>query len=220
MSPAKLFDYLDDKLPDWERQQLEEQIAASPQLQQELAMARKIHGSSTEKSREVLLPNDDARGRKIARRVAIAFVVLIALNVGLGLFVIARREASNPNRPLLEKQMRDQLAQALEKAAHSNLTPPPLDVVDITIPAAVGQMNAMADHVVAIAERLGGSATKELPDEHKLGVLVDLAAGREAEFRAAIATLTGAAPAPSASPATADATKKSFVIHIVEASRP
>lgn len=220
MSPAKLFDYLDDKLPEWERRELEAQIAANPQLREELAMARKIHSGGSERSREVITPADEARGRKLALRVGVGFVVLIALNVALGLVVIAKREASNPNRQLLEKQMRDQLTQSLEKAAHAELSPPPLDVVDLAIPAAAGQLNAVADHVVAIAQRLGGSATKELPDAHSIGVLVDLGADREAQFRSEIAALTGGSPAPVTLPNEKSETKKSFVVHITEPGAP
>jgi hypothetical protein len=220
MRPDKLFDYLEGRLPEWERRQIEEQIAVTPQLQQELAMARKIQSGAKENSGEAILPRDEARGRKMALRVGIAFVVLMALNVAIGLIVIARKEASNPNHQLLEKQMREQLAQSLEKAAHSTLTPPPLDVIDVTIPAAPGQLNTVADHVVAIAQRLGGSATKELPDAHSVGVLVDLAADREAQFRSQIAALTGASPEPAASPNDVSGAKKSFVIRIVEPGGP
>jgi hypothetical protein len=221
MNPDKLFDYLDGKLPDWERHQVEEQLTRDPRLQEELAMARKIHTRSSGESREVLLPDEDAtsaRGRKLALRVGIAFIVLIALNVGLGLLFIAHKEASNPNRKLLEAQMREQLTKSLAQAARDELTPPPLGVTDITIAAARGQLNIMADEVVATAQRLGGSATKELPGDHRAGVLVDLPSNRESEFRAALAVMIGAVPI-SPSPATSgeqSSEKKSFAIQIVE----
>jgi hypothetical protein len=77
-----------------------------------------------------------------------------------------------------------------------------------------------------LARRLGGSATKGLPDEHRIGVLVDLPSNRESEFRAAILSMVGATehtatPASaqepgSAIPATAE--KKSFVVQIIEAA--
>ena len=54
------------------------------------------------------------------------------------------------------------------------------------VPAATGTLDAVADEVVAIATRLGGSATKGLADQGRLGVLVDLPSNREPEFRAAI----------------------------------
>lgn len=216
MSPNKLFDYLDGKLPDWERKEVEEQLAADPQLREELAMARRIQSHGSNDSREVLLPDDatSARGRKMATRVGIAFILLIALNVGIGLIVIARKEAANPNHKLLEDRMREQLTRSLQQSAHLAMPPPALGVVDLTIPAAPGKLDAVAEQVIAAALRLGGSATKELPSEHRVGVLVDLAASREAEFRAAI----GAAPAAATVEQSVE--KKSFVIQIVELGAP
>ena len=230
MNPDKLFDYLDGKLPDWERVQLEKQIADDPQLQKEFAAARRIHSSMRGESREVLLDDDDPalheRGRRMALRVGTAFVVLIAVNVGIGLWFIAHHEASNPNRKLLEDQMRDQLTKSLQQATHADLTPPPLDVSDITIPAAHNQLTEMADKVVKETERLGGSATKELPETNSIGVLVDLPAPRENDFRMAMATLGGpalpptvVATSPNESPSPAP-DKKSFVIHVVEKTSP
>jgi hypothetical protein len=183
-------------------------------------------------SREVLLPTQteaDAawRGRKMALRVGAVFILLMAVNVGVGLWMIARHETKNPNRALLETQMRQQITKALEHAA-TTLTPvPSFGVSEITIPAATGKLDIVADEVVTIASQCGGSATKGLPDQHRLRVLVDLPSNRESEFRAAIASIAGAAPgspipattgqgtpAPT-SPATTE--KKSFVVQIVEA---
>jgi hypothetical protein len=132
--------------------------------------------------------------------------------------MIARHEASNPNRKLLENQMRDQLMKSLEASTHAALTPPPLDVNDVTIPAAPGQVTQITDRVVAAAEKLGGSATREIPDAKSTGVLVDVPANRENEFRAAMAELSGlATPSPLPNDtATAGTQRKSFVVHIVE----
>lgn len=224
MNPDKWFDYLEGKLPDWERTQLEEELATDPQLQREFAAARRIHSNMGSESREVLLQGDPAtlqRGRKMALRVGTAFIILMGLNVVAGLWVIARKEAANPNHKLLEAQMQQQLKEAAQRAA-ATLTPPPLGLSDLTIPAAPGRLNSVADQVVAIAQRLGGSATKELPDPHHLGVLVDLPAGREPEFRAALAAMTGGAPAsPSPKESTGDSgEKKSLIVHIVEPASP
>ena len=224
MNPDKWFDYLEGKLPDGERTQLEERLISDPQLQRELTVARRIHASTHGESREAMVddPAQAARGRRMALRVGTAFVVLMAVNVAAGLWIIARREASNPNRKLLENQMREQLMKSLERAAHANLSPPALDMSEITIPAARGQMNRMADQVVSLAQKVGGTGTKELPDPNQIGVLVDLPADREPEFRATIAGMTGAnVPSPSpvnASPGRAD--KKSIVVHIVEPQSP
>jgi hypothetical protein len=151
----------------------------------------------------------------------------MAVNVGIGLWLIARHETKNPNRALLERQMRDQIANSLEHAAAA-FTPAPLGVGEITVPAATGKLEAVADEVVTIATRFGGSATKGLPDRGRLSVLVDVPSNREPEFRAAILSMVGQALPASATPATASQApgspspvtgeKKSFVVQIVEQS--
>src|SRR5438093_12168784 len=99
-------------------------------------------------SREVFLPtetNVTERGRKMALRVGAVFIVLMAVNVGVGLWMIARHETRNPNRALLETQMRQQITKALEHAA-TTLTPvPSFGVSEIIIPAATGKLDIVAD---------------------------------------------------------------------------
>lgn len=225
MNPDKLFDYLDGKLPNWERSQLEEQLRSDSQLQRELQIARQIHERTRGELREVLLDDEDgtaARGRKMALRVGIAFIFLMGLNVAIGLWLIVRHETGNPNRKLLETRMREQITKSLEHATHETLTPPPLDVSDITVPVAHGRLDATADQVISITKRLGGTATKELPDPHRLGVLVDIPANKDVEFRNAIATITGAAlisPTPNENKSHTTE-KKSFVVQIVEPASP
>src|SRR4029077_18761296 len=107
MSPDKLLDYLDGKLPEWERSQLEERLLSDSQLQRELEMARQIHARTRGDLREVLLENDNdtaVLGRKGPLRAGSAFIFLIGLNVAIGLWLIARHEMANPNRKLLEMQ--------------------------------------------------------------------------------------------------------------------
>jgi hypothetical protein len=222
MNPDKLFDYLEDRLPAAERAALEERLMSDKQLQRELAVARQIHAGMRGDSREVLLPPQSdvtEQGRKMALRVGAAFIVLMAVNVGIGLWLIARHETKNPNRTLLETQMRQQIAKSLEQAA-ATFTPAPLGVIDLMVPAATGKLEAVAEEVVSIASRFGGSATKGLPDKGRLSVLVDLPSNREPEFRAAISSMVGEAPPGSATPATPASTteKKSFVVRIVEQS--
>jgi hypothetical protein len=236
MNPDKLFDYLEGSLPPAERAALEEQLMSDKQLQRELTVARQIHAGMRGDSREVLLlPTQDVteQGRKMALRVGAAFIVLMVVNVGIGLWLIARHETKNPNRSLLESQMREQIAKSLEHAA-ATFTPAPLGVGEIMVPAATGKLETVADEVVTIATRSGGSATKGLADQGRLSVLVDLPSSREPEFRAAISSIMGAtkttSPAAAEAPgssafaeATADKTipateeKKSFVVQIVEA---
>src|SRR5207249_8816805 len=201
MKPDKLFDYLEGRLPSGERAALEEQLISDKQLQHELAVARQIHAGMRGNSREVLLtpePDVTEQGRKMALRVGAAFIILMAVNVGFGLWLIARHETKNPNRALLETQMREQIAKSLEHAA-ATLTPAPdaLGVSEIIIPAATGKLDAVADQVVTIASRFGGSATKGLPDRGRISILVDVPANRESEFRAAIASSVGEKPESS-----------------------
>ena len=231
MNPDKLFDYLEGRLPAAERVALEDQLISDQQLQRELAVARRIHAGMRDDSREVFLATQadvTKRGRKMALRVGAVFIILMGVNVGAGLWIIARHESKNPNRALLEAQTREQIMKSLERAATTALTPPPsFGVSEITISAAPGRLDAVADEVVAMAARLGGFATKGLPDEHRIGVLVDLPSNRESEFRAAIASVVTEKPG-SPTPATAEgasgsttpatAEKKSFVVQIVEAT--
>jgi anti-sigma factor RsiW len=230
MNPDKLFDYLEGRLPAAERAALEERLMSDKQLQRELAVARQIHAGMRGDSREVLLPprpDVTEQGRKMALRVGAAFIVLMAVNVGIGLWLIARHETKNPNRALLERQMREQIANSLEHAAVA-FTPAPLGIGEIMVPAAAGKLEVVANEVIMIASRFGGSATKGLPDKGRLSVLVDVPSNREPEFRAAISSMVGRALPASATPATASqapgspspatAEKKSFVIQIVEQS--
>jgi hypothetical protein len=245
MNPDKLFDYLEGRLTSSERADLEEKLISDKQLQREFAVARQIHAGMRGDSREVLLssqPDVTAQGSKMALRIGVAFIILMAVNVGFGLWLIVRHETRNPNRALLETQMRQQIAKSLERAA-ATFTPAPLGVSEITVPVASGKLDTVADAVVTIASRLGGSATKGLEDRARLSVLVDVPANREQELRAAIASIGGERPASTTPAATAEpgssafaeatadkptpataatatipptAEKKSFVVQIVE----
>jgi hypothetical protein len=234
VNPDKLFDYLDGRLLPIERAALEERLMSDKQLQRELAVARQIHAGMHGDSREVVLPPPEdisEQGRKMGIRIGVAFMVLVFVNVGIGLWFIFRNESKNPNRLLLEAQMREQIAKSIERAA-AKLTPAPnpLGVSEITVPAETGKIDAVADQVAAISSRLGGSATKGLQDRDRLTVLVDVPASREQGFRDAIASMGGerlessspiTAQEPGSSPpttASSQATpgKKSFVVQIVE----
>jgi hypothetical protein len=241
MNPDKLFDYLEGRLSPKERAALEQQLMSDEQLQREFAVARQIHAGMRGDSREVVLPappDVSEQGRKMAIRIGVAFMVLMFVNVGIGLWFIFRHESKNPNRPLLEAQMREQIAKSIERAASLTPAPNALGVTEITIPAETGKLDAVADKVVAIVSELGGSATKGVPDAGRLSILVDLPASRESEFRAAVASIQGGgsaeSPAPIKSPepgpsAFADATadkstpatgeKKSFIVQIAEAKK-
>lgn len=240
MNPDKLFDYLDGRLPDSERSELEERLIYDKQLQRELAVARQIYAGMRGDSREVLLPPESdvsERGRKLALRVGTAFIVLMAVNVAFGLWLIFRHESKNPNRSLLEKQMREQITKSIESAAKLGPAGSNLGVSEITVSVPTGKLDTLANEVVAIASRLGGSSTKGLQDRDRMSVLVDVPSNRESEFRVALSYINGGALPPDSSafaeatagkptPATATQSgspsrateKKSFVVHIIEAA--
>jgi hypothetical protein len=239
MNPDKLFDYLEGRLSPKERAALEEQLMSDKQLQREFAVARQIHAGMHGDSREVVLPAQpdvSEQGRKMAIRIGVAFMILMFVNVGIGLWFIFRYESKNPNRPLLEAQMRERIAKSIERAAMLTPVPNALGVTEITIPAEKGKLDVVADEVVGIVSRFGGSATKGVPDNGRLSILVDVPTSRESEFRATVASMTSAKPessnstiaqepglsalaeAPADRPPPATGEKKSFVVQIVERS--
>jgi len=226
MNPDKLFDYLDGRLSPKQRADLEEQLMSDKQLQREFTVARQIHSGTRGESREVVFPAPPEvpeQGRKMAIRIGVAFMVLMFVNVGIGLYFIFRHESNNPNRPLLEAQMRAQIAKSIERAEPLTATQNVLGVSEITIPAETGKLDSFANRLVGIVSGLGGSAIKGVPEAGRVSILLDIPANRESEFRAAVASITGAKPESSAFPeATADkptpatGEKKSFVVQIVE----
>lgn len=202
MNPDKLFDYLDGRLPVGEREELEKRIAGDPQLQRELTVARKIHRGMGE-SREVLGVDDEAdavkaRGVTIGRRVALAFFVLVLVNVFIGItFIIGRKPKADLDPQ--EAAIRAQLTASLEKTAGAAL--PVSSLVDeIEIAASASECDAVASRIIAIAAQLGGSGTKGLPDANGVVVWVEVPGDRERSFREALVSL-GASPLPAESPA-------------------
>jgi Putative zinc-finger len=226
MNPDKLFDYLDGRLSPKERAVLEEHLISDQQLQREFAVARQIHAGMRGDSHEVVIPATpevSPQGRSMAIRIGVAFMVLMFVNVAIGLYFIFRHESTNPNRPLLEAQMRDQIAKSIERAATLTPAPNALGVAEIKILSENGRLDAVADKVVAVVSTLGGSATKGVPDAGHVTILVDVPATREAEFRAAIAAIQGDRSPDSSngllqqgSTTQGTGEKKSFVVQIVE----
>jgi anti-sigma factor RsiW len=216
MNPDKLFDYLDGRLPPAERAELERQLATDTHLQRELVMAREIH-SRMRDSREVMLSDDATanRGAVLGRRVAIAFAVLVFLNVVFGLYAIGFLENKRRARP--NEQNRQELVQALQKAAVNALPTPSLDVEEIKLGAGPKQRDAMASKVMAAAKQAGGSAVKNLSNENGTLMFAEIPVERVNEFRDALAKL-GAVLPPSAiqSPASG---KAILQIRIIESAK-
>ncbi len=198
MNPDKLFDYLDGKLSREECAELEARLASDSYLQRELVVARQIHAGMRD-SREVLATFDarstSARSAVLGRRVAIAFVALVFLNVLFGIYAIIFME-NKRHRQAPNEQNRQQLLQALEKTAASALPAPSLDVDEVKITTSKAQRDAIANQVIAVAAACGGSAVKNLSDQHGLLLFAEIPAAREGEFRQKLTAL-GAQPTKS-----------------------
>ena len=59
------------------------------------------------------------------------------------------------------------------------------------MPSEKGKLDSVAAEVIGIVFEAGGSATKGVSDAGRLSILVDLPAGRESEFRGAVASIQG-----------------------------
>jgi hypothetical protein len=202
MSPEKLFDYIEGNLPAEERAALEEQVAADPQLQRELAIAREIHRRSRG-SREVLLedPEIPEPAKPIGRRLITAFAALVLLNVLVGIaFIIGKKNGPGELRAR-EAATRQQLEASLQKTAETSL-PLPTIGDEIFLSAAAAERQRIADNVILLAQQCGGSAAKAPPDDKSLTIVVDLPSTRADEFRRALAPLAPPdyAPRPEPSP--------------------
>ena len=223
MNPDKLFDYLDGKLPDHEREALEEQLMRDGSARREFDVARRIHASMRENQSdrpEILSEMSEetaARGRRMARQVGIAFTVLVAMNVFLGLIYIAHHESKNPNRQLLDERAREDLRQSLEKAAAATLTAPPLGVSELRITTERGESDVVADGILKAAKKFLGAATKGVPDNGQVQVLVEIPGNKAAEFKSALPPLPGLKEVNGEVPAGNSGEKISVIVTLTEA---
>ena len=223
MNPDKLFDYLDGKLPDHERRALEERLMGDASARREFDVARRIHASMRENQSdrpEILSEMSEetaARGRRMARQVGLAFTVLVAMNVLLGLVYIAHHESKNRNRQLLDEQSREHLRQSLEHAAAATLTPPPLGVSELRITTERGQSDSVADGILKAAKKFLGGATKGVPDNGQIQVLVEIPANKAAEFKTALTPLPGVKEVNGEVATTTSTEKISILLQLTEA---
>ena len=164
MNPEKLFDYLEGKLSETERAQLEGRLASDPQLQRELEIAREMHRRSRG-SREVLLEDEEPEipspAKPLGRRLITAFAALVLLNVLVGIAFIIGKKGDTGERAR-EAATRQQLTESLQKTAETAL-PLPTIADDIFLPALVDERERMADSVMMLATQAGGSAAKAPP---------------------------------------------------------
>ena len=223
MNPDKLFDYLDGKLPDHERKAVEERLMSDPTARREFDIARRIHASMQENQSDRLEVLDElsdenaARGRRLARQVGVAFIVLVAMNVLLGLVYITRHEIKNPNRQLLDEQAREHLRKSLENAAGTTLTPPALGVGGLQLTTGQGQSASVADEIVKAAGKFPGSATKGVLDNGKTQVLVEIPGKSAPEFKNTLSSLPGVKSVTGEIPAAGDDEKLSVILQLTEA---
>jgi len=204
MNPDKLFDYLDGKLSPGDRAQLEEKLMSDPQLRQQFNIARKIHRSGKD-SREVIVSSEDAaevaRGGRLGRRIATAAIALVALNVAIGILVIAGKNRKPAALSAQEAALRQQLGASLGAAGAKVLPAPSFVEDEISLTAAPAEWDALADKVSATAEKFGGSAARGLTDEAFQVVMVEIPSAGMAEFRQAL--LAGGTANVAPSPVTA-----------------
>jgi anti-sigma factor RsiW len=216
MSPDKLFDYLDGKLSPEQREKVEQQLASDARSRRELAAAREIH-SRMRDSREVLLVDEvtDNRGAILGRRIAVAFAVLVFLNVAFGLYAIGFMEKKRRARPA--EGQNQQLVQALEKAAAAAMPTPSLEIDEIKLEAPAKQREAMASKVIAAAKQCGGSAVKGLSHENGILLFAEIPVERVNEFNDSLKKLGAVPPAPRSENATNG--KAILQIRIVESAK-
>jgi len=201
LTPEKFFDYLEGKLPPPERERLERALITDPELQRQFVSARQIHRSLERPPNESsAVTRAGARGRQLAA----AFAVLVAMNVGLGLFFIFRsNKPSTEVRKAREEALRHQLQSSLEKSAAAAFPPPTLGIEPITITVPRETQEAVAQKIIAAAIKAGGSGAKDLPNETGLRVFVLVPASAEAQFRQTLRGLGAPSTGPSASPSAA-----------------
>ncbi len=198
MSPNKLFDYLDGKLPAKEREELEEKMANDSTLLRQLAMARKLREAMPGSSELIGSLGEssaaDRRSAILTKRVALASIVLVFLNVFIGLWFIFQKE--KPSAKAHDADMRQQVERSLEKAAASAMPTPNIEADEIKISTAADQKEEVAKKVISAATEAGGSGGKALDDENGIVVLIDIPKNREMDFRRSLVALGAPVPSP------------------------
>ncbi len=215
MSPTKLFDYLDGKLPDREREELERQMADDPALRRELAMARRLHDGMRE-SPEVAGPAPvesvpEQRGAILSRRVFAAFGFLVFVNVCIGLYFIFRSQQKPAVTLPGERSVRHQVEQSAERAADSSLPLPKLESDEIKITVSADQTEALVKKIEAAATQAGGTAAKALADEDGTIVLADIPQQNETIFREQLVLLGAKLPPLSTNPTTPSPNERKYL---------
>ncbi len=220
MSPNKLFDYLDGKLPQNEREALEAQMANDSALLRQLAIARRLRNTMPD-SHEVIGSLEESaetqRGAILGRRVATAFIVLVFLNVLIGLWFIF--EKAKPSAKARDADIRNQVEQSLEKAAVTALPTPNIEADEIKITTAASEQENVANKVISAATTAGGTGAKALHEDSGIVVLIDIPKNREMDFRRAIVAL-GASPPVATNSKSSQPNERTFLqVRVVKATQ-
>jgi hypothetical protein len=221
MSPNKLFDYLDGKLSTQEREELEARMANDSTLLRQLAIARKLR-ETMPGSGEVIGSLDSEtskseRGAIISRRVGLAFIVLVFVNVFIGLWFIFQKE--KPSAKARDADMRRQVEQSLEKAAVSAMPTPNIEADEIKISAPAQEQKNVANKVISAATAVGGTGGEALSDENGIIVLVDIPKNRETDFRHQLVALGGLPPVAVEQNASKPNERKFLQVRVVKAAQ-
>ena len=218
MTPEKFFDYLEGKLPPDEKERLERALIADPELQRQFVSARQIHrGLQRPADETAKVTRAGVRGRQLA----VAFAVLVAMNVALGLIYIFR--ANQPPKEVQQAKteaLRHQLQSSVEKAAAAAFPPPSIGMERITLTAPREKQDEIAGAIIAAASQADGSGTKGLPNDNGFSVLVIIPASGESAFREALTTLGAAPPPAAAAPTPALSPNEAIRLEIVLSSPP
>ena len=208
MNPDKLFDYLDGKLSPNERAELEERFMSDAEARRELSVARKIHANMSG-SREIVGVADatstSERGPVLARRVMIAFMLLVIANVCFGIYAVFFMKNKQRDRVRTE-QNRTELTQSLSTAAAAALPTPTLGIEEITLNAPATEQIALSDRVIAAAIQSGGSAAKGLTNENGILLFAEIPTKRLTEFRDGLKKLGATIPAAATEPGSGEKT--------------
>lgn len=198
MAPEKFFDYLEGKLPPPEKERFEQALIANPDLQRQLVTVREIQRGMQRSASERIENAATARAGSRGRQLAVAFAVLVGLNVAIGLYFIFRQNVpSEQVRRAKEASFRHKLESSVEKSAAATFAPPTIGMERIPINAPREKQESIAAAVIEAAAKTGGSGTKALPNESGLSVLVLVPGAREQEFRNALTAFGAPSPAPT-----------------------
>jgi len=150
-------------------------------------------------------PNESSgvtRSGRRGRQLAAAFAILVAVNVGIGLFFIFRSaKLSHEVQQAQTNAIRRQVETSLHNAAAAEFTPPTIGPESVALTIPLEKQDSVAKAIIAAAEKTGGSGTKELPDDNGMKVLVLVPASAETDFRGTLTQLGAPPPPAPATPA-------------------